>query len=76
MAREKGIWMNEFQNRSGLKLLLSVREAAKALAVSDRTLWQMTKDGVIGSIKVGTGPVRYPVAELERWIEEQMEKSA
>jgi excisionase family DNA binding protein len=59
-----------------LKLLLSVREAAQALAVSDRTLWQMTKDGVIGAIKVGTGPVQYPVAELERWIEEQMEKSA
>lgn len=68
--------MNEFKNTSGLKLLLSVREAAQALAVSERTLWQMTKDGVIGSIKVGTRSVRYPVAELERWIEEQMEKSA
>ncbi len=68
--------MREVQNKSALKLLLSVREAAQALAVSERTLWQMTKDGVIGSIKVGTRSVRYPVAELERWIEEQMEKSA
>ena len=68
--------MNGLQNKSGLKLLLSVREAAQALAVSERTLWQMTKDGVIVSIKVGTRSVRYPVAELERWIEEQMEKSA
>ncbi|NQV35760.1 MAG: helix-turn-helix domain-containing protein [Phycisphaeraceae bacterium] len=44
-----------------MKLLLSVREAAQALAVSERTLWQMTKDGVISSIKVGTRSVRYPV---------------
>ena len=68
--------MNEFQNKSGLKSLLSVREAAQALVVSERTLWQMTKDGGIASIKVGTRSARYPVAELERWIEEQMEKSA
>ncbi len=57
--------MNEFQNKSGLKSLLSVREAAQALVVSERTLWQMTKDGGIASIKVGTRSARYPVAELE-----------
>ena len=70
------MWTPEYQKKSGLKLLLSVREAAQALAVSERTLWQMTKDGVNGSIKVVTRSVRYPVAVLERWIEEQMEKSA
>ena len=70
------MWTPEYQKKSGLELLLSVREAAQALAVSERTLWQMTKDGVNGSIKVVTRSVRYPVAVLERWIEEQMEKSA
>lgn len=57
-------------------LLLKPKEAAQALAVSERTLWQMTQDGVIESIKVGTRSVRYPVASLERWVAEQVEKSA
>ncbi len=58
--------MNEYKNKSGLKLLLFVREAVQALAVSERTLWEMPQDGVIASIKVGTRLARYPVAELER----------
>jgi excisionase family DNA binding protein len=68
--------MNEQKLKENIRLLLSPREAAQALAVSERTLWQMTKDGVIDSIKVGTRSVRYPVASLERWISEQIETSA
>ena len=64
------------QDQGPLRLLLSPKEAAQALAISERTLWQLTKDGVIESIKVGTRSVRYPVAGLERWITEQVEKSA
>jgi len=45
MVRKKDMWAPEYQKKSGLKLLLSVREAAQAFAVSERTLWQMTKDG-------------------------------
>ncbi len=66
---------NEQRNNGQIRLLLSPREAAQALAISERTLWQMTKDGAIESIKVGTRSVRYPVAGLERWIAEQIEKS-
>ena len=68
--------MDTKQDRQQVRLLLSPKEAAQALAISERTLWQMTKDGVIESIKVGTRSVRYPVAGLERWIAEQVEKSA
>ena len=67
--------MDTKQDRQQVRLLLSPKEAAQALAVSERTLWQMGKDGVIASIRVGHS-VRYPVAGLERWIEEQLEKSA
>ncbi|NQV32547.1 MAG: helix-turn-helix domain-containing protein [Phycisphaeraceae bacterium] len=68
--------INEQRNKGQIRLLLSPKEAAQALAISERTLWQMTKDGVIESIKVGTRSVRYPVAGLERWIAEQAKKSA
>ena len=59
-----------------IRLLLSTREAAQALAISQRTLWQLTKDGEIESIKVGKRSVRYPVSALNKWIAEQVEKGA
>jgi len=62
--------------RRQIRLLLSPKEAAQALAISERTLWQMTRDGEIESIKVGKRSVRYPVSALERWIAEQVEKDA
>ena len=38
--------MNEEHNsEQKIRLLLSPREAAQALAVSERTLWHMAKDG-------------------------------
>ena len=67
--------MNERLENQKVRLLLNPRESAQALAISERTLWQLTKDGAIESIKVGTRSVRYPVAGLERWIAEQVEKS-
>ena len=63
-------------NKQQIRLLLKPREAAQALAISERTLWQLTKDGEIESIKVGTRSVRYPVAGLERWIATQVGKNA
>jgi excisionase family DNA binding protein len=52
-------------------LALRPREAAKALGVSARHLWQLTKDGVIPCVRVGSGTrktVLYPVAELQGWL--------
>ena len=63
------------RNRKKVCLLLSPKQAAQALAISERTLWQLTKDGEIASIKVRSC-VRYPVTGLERYIAEQVEKSA
>ena len=60
------------------KLLLTAREAADALSVSERTLWSMTYPrGDLRPTRIGRG-VRYSVSELQRWIaaQEQQECQA
>ena len=55
-------------------LALRPREAAKALGISPRLLWQLTKDGHIPCVRVGSGTrktVLYPVAELQAWLARQ-----
>jgi excisionase family DNA binding protein len=55
-------------------LTLRPREAAKALGISARHLWQLTKDGHIPCVRVGSGTrktVLYPVAQLQSWLASQ-----
>jgi excisionase family DNA binding protein len=55
-------------------LALRPREAAKALGISARHLWQLTKDGYIPCVRVGSGTrktVLYPLAELQAWLTRQ-----
>jgi hypothetical protein len=53
------------------KLLLSAREAAKALSISARTLWSMTAPrGPIPCLRLNSR-VLYPVDGLKKWIDEQ-----
>jgi len=52
-------------------LALRPREAAKALGISPRHLWQLTKDGQVPCVRVGSGKrqtVLYPVADLQAWL--------
>ena len=52
-------------------LALRPREAAEALSISPRLLWQLTKDGCIPCVRVGSGTrktVLYSVAELQAWL--------
>ena len=49
-------------------LLLTVPEAAKALAISPRTLWSLTQSGAIPCVRIGRS-VRYDPADLKAWIE-------
>jgi excisionase family DNA binding protein len=53
-----------------LKLLLTPTEAAQALAVSPRTLWTLTHDGKIQSLRIGRS-VRYDPRDLEAFIQSQ-----
>jgi excisionase family DNA binding protein len=55
-------------------LALRPRDAAKALGISPRLLWQLTKDGAIPVVRVGTGKRRallYPLADLQTWLTRQ-----
>jgi excisionase family DNA binding protein len=52
-------------------LAMRPREAARALGISARHLWQLTKDGHIPCVRVGSGTrksVLYPVADLQAWL--------
>jgi excisionase family DNA binding protein len=47
-------------------ILVDAREASRLLAICPRTLWQLTRSGVVPSIRIGRS-VRYRVADLESW---------
>jgi len=52
------------------RLALTMREAAAALHVSERTLWAWTKQRVVPHVRVGK-TIRIPRAALEQWLAEQ-----
>ena len=61
-------------NETSSPLALRPREAAKALGISPRTLWQLTKDGQIPCVRLGGAKrqmVLYPLAELQAWLSRQ-----
>ncbi len=69
--------VNDFPKKLAMTLaplLLKPPEAAAVLAISERSLWSRTASGEIPHVKIGRS-VRYPVAELERWISERQERS-
>jgi excisionase family DNA binding protein len=51
-------------------LAMRPREAAKALGVSERTLWEWTNRGEVPHIRIGKA-ILYPVDVLRRWLDEQ-----
>ena len=46
---------------------VSVKDAAKALSISERTLWQLTKDGKIPATKAGSRVI-YSVDALKDFV--------
>jgi excisionase family DNA binding protein len=48
-------------------LALRSREAARALGISPRLLWQLTHDGQIPFVRVGR-TILYPMADLQAWL--------
>jgi excisionase family DNA binding protein len=55
--------------------LLRVRDAAKALAVSERSVWRMLDRNDLTAIRVGKS-VRVERAQLEQFIARQRKESA
>ena len=62
------------QDQGPVRLLLTVREAAKALSVCEKTLWTMTNEGQIPAIPVGKRGVRYSLDDLKAWISQQSQE--
>jgi predicted DNA-binding transcriptional regulator AlpA len=60
--------MNQPNANGHSPLLLSAREAAKLLSISERSLWRFsTPRGEIPVVRLG-GRVLYSVRDLETWI--------
>lgn len=53
-----------------LQGLLTCREAAKFLSISERTLWSLTGSGAIARVRIGRS-VRYDIADLRGYIDRQ-----
>ncbi len=53
--------------RDGAQRLMTARQAAAYLAISERHLWTITRGGGLRSIKLGRA-VRYDMAEVDRYI--------
>ncbi len=51
-----------------VKLLLTEPEAADALGISPRALWDLRSRGEIPVVRVGRS-VRYSIRDLEAWID-------
>ncbi|MEM7229437.1 MAG: helix-turn-helix domain-containing protein [Planctomycetota bacterium] len=51
------------------KLALRANEAAQALGVSRRKLWELTNRGVIPHVRVGRS-ILYPISALNDWLGE------
>ena len=51
-------------------ILVDPQEAARRLAISPRTLWKLTKERAVPSLRIGKC-VRYRVCDLEEWTRAQ-----
>ncbi len=57
-------------------LALRPKDAAKALGIGQRKLWELSQPrGPIPCVRVGSC-VLYPIAQLEKWLAEQAEGGA
>jgi excisionase family DNA binding protein len=54
-------------------MLLTSRQAARLLAISERTLYTFTKAGAIPVVRIGRA-VRYGTDDLREWIRSRCEK--
>lgn len=55
-------------DQDAARLLITSREAATLLSISERTLWTLTNKGDLPCVRIGRS-VRYDPRDLEVWIE-------
>jgi excisionase family DNA binding protein len=66
-AVSDGITRGQLQVAEIPKLLLTPREAAAALCISERSLWSLTRSGTVPAVRIGRS-VRYDPVALQAWI--------
>jgi len=49
-------------------ILMTARQAARLLNISERTLYARTADGSIAVVRIGNRGIRYDPADLRAWI--------
>lgn len=57
------------------KLLLTARETAAMLSISERKLWNLTNENEIPAIRIGRS-VRYSIDDLEQWIKTKRQEGS
>jgi excisionase family DNA binding protein len=55
------------------KLLFRSREASEAMGIGKTTLYELLRAGKLKGVRIGRG-LRIPVAEVERFIADQLEE--
>jgi len=55
------------------KLLWTAAETAKALSISPRSLWALSKSGEIPVVRLGKRAVRYDPEALRRFVAQRQE---
>lgn len=66
--------MNEHATSPAYRpLLVRVEEAARILALDPLLFYELMASGALPSVKIG-GSRRVPVAELERWVQERLQR--
>lgn len=66
-------------DKSGEKLALRLRETARMIGVSPRTLWQWCRDGLIPHVRVGSGGrqmILFSIDQLRAWLLERTKRPA
>ena len=62
--------LNQENPVSGLKRLLTAKEAAEYLGISTKTLWEWTEKGILPRVEIPGTKSKYDLQDLENLIQE------
>ena len=57
------------ENSTPETTLLSIRDTAKRLSISEKTLFNLTKAGRLKAVRIGPRCVRYSLADIQAFID-------
>ena len=70
MTKEIDSKSRKSRYQSGLKRLLTAKEAAEYLGISTKTLWEWTERGVVPRVEIPGTKSKYDLNDLERLIQD------